>query len=99
MSSSAFADEVTYLINTRSDTGKILLGAAFTDSDEWEVNGYVILEHDSKASFIGSWTRSGKIEGIDHNGDMYLFDVITVLNDTQAIYLTDNYLFKLTNND
>ena len=91
MSSSAFTEEVTYLIRTQSHTGDNLQGAAFTDSDQWEVNGYVLLEHELKSSFIGSWTRSGKIEAVDHNGDMYLFDVIRVLDDIQAIRLTNNY--------
>jgi len=91
MSFSAFADEVTYLIHTRSDTGEVLQGTAFADTDQWEVVGYIILEHDSKSSFVGSWTRTGKIEAIDRHGDMYLFDVVKVLDDTQAINLTDNF--------
>lgn len=87
LSSIASADEVvTYLVQTRSDAGELLQGAAFTDSDQWEVDGYVILESDSsRASFFGSWTMSGMIEAVDSNGDMYLFNVIGVLNDTSVI--------------
>ncbi len=88
LSSIASADEaVTYLVQTRSDAGELLQGAAFTDSDQWEVDGYVILESDSRAraSFFGSWTMSGMIEAVDSNGDMYLFNVIRVLNDTSVI--------------
>lgn len=92
LSSIASADEaVTYLVQTRSDAGELLQGAAFTDSDQWEVDGYVILESDSRASFFGSWTMSGMIEAVDSNGDMYLFNVIRVLNDTSVIKQTDNF--------
>ena len=84
--STANADEsITYLIHTRSDTGDLIQGAAITDSDHWEVGGYVILGHELRASFVGRWNRMGKIEAVDSNGDMYMFDVIRVLNDTRAI--------------
>ena len=90
--SSASADElVTYLIHTHTKTGETLQGTAFTDSDRWEVNGYVMLEQNSRASFVGSWTRQGKIEVVDSYGTMYMFDVIRVLNDEQALNLTDYF--------
>ncbi len=77
--------------HAQSDAGELLQGTAFTDNVQWEVDGYVILEYDSRASFIGSWTRSGKFEAVDSSGDTYLFDVIRVLNDTSVIRLTDNF--------
>ena len=91
ISSTASADKVTYHVDTRSYTGEYLQGVAFADSDQWEVDGFVILEPNSRTSFVGSWTRMGTIEAIDSNGDMYMFHVIGVLNDTDAINLTDNF--------
>lgn len=87
----ASADEFTYLVHTQSNTGNFLQGAAFTDSDRKEVDGYVVLEHDTRARFAGFWTRSGKIEAVDRYGNMYVFDVVKVLNNTQAINLSDNF--------
>ena len=85
--STASADElVTYLIHTHSDNGELIQGAAFTDSDQWEVDGYVMVEHDIKTRFTGMWTRMGKIEAIDSFGKMYMLDVIRVIEDTQDIY-------------
>lgn len=93
ISSTASADEYTYLIHTRSDTGELIQGAAFTDSDQWEVDGYVMLERDSdsRTRFTGMWTRFGTIEAVDSYGKMYTFDVIRVLNDMQALELTNNF--------
>lgn len=91
LSTTAFADEVTYHIYTHSDAGGYLQGVAFADSDEWEVGGYIIFEHDARTSFVGSWTRMGTIEAVDSNGDMYMFAVKGVLNDAQAINLTNNF--------
>lgn len=80
--STASADElVTYLIHTHSDNGDLIQGAAFTNSDRWEVDGYLMLEQNTKVRFIGSWTRQGTIEAVDSNGIMYLFDIVSVLND------------------
>ncbi|QMU60479.1 MAG: hypothetical protein GKR92_01695 [Gammaproteobacteria bacterium] len=91
--SAASADEiVTYLIYTRADTGEIIQGTAFTDSDQWEVDGFVMLEHDKKTKFTGSWTRQGTIEAVDINGNMYMFDVVMVINNDQALTLTGIYL-------
>jgi len=91
--STASADEiVTYLIYTRTDTGEFIQGAAFTDSDQWEVDGFVILEHNKKTRFTGSWTRQGTIEAVDSHGKMYMFDVVTVLEGEQALYLTGIFL-------
>ena len=91
--STASADEVvTYLIHTRTDTGEFLQGAAFTDSDRWEVNGFIMLKHDKRVRFTGSWTRMGTIEAVDSRGKMYMLDVVTVLNDNQAPYLTGIFL-------
>lgn len=90
--STAYADElVTYLIHSHSNSGELIQGAAFTDSDQWEVDGYILLEQDKRARFVGSWTRQGKIEAVDSYGTMYMFDVIRVLNDEQALNLTDNF--------
>ena len=90
--STASADElVTYLIHTRSDTGDLIQGAAFTDSDRWEVDGFIMLEHDAITRFTGMWNRLGKIEAVDSNGDMYMLDVVRVLNDSAVINLTDNF--------
>lgn len=90
---SASADEiVTYLIFTRTDTGEFLQGAAFTDSDRWEVDGFVMLEQDKRVRFKGSWTRQGLIEAVDSYGNMYMFDVVTVLESEQALYLTGIFL-------
>ncbi len=91
LSSTVSADEVTYHIYTRSYTGEFLQGVAFADSDQWEVGGYIILEHDARTNFVGSWTRMGTIEAVDSNGDMYMFDVKGVLNDVQAMNLTNNF--------
>ena len=91
--STASADEiVTYLIYTRTDSGEFIQGAAFTDSDRWEVDGFVILEQDKRVRFTGSWTRQGTIEAVDSYGKMYMFDVVTVLDGEQALYLTGIYL-------
>ena len=91
--STAPADEiVTYLIYTRTDTGEIIQGAAFTDSDQWEVDGFVMLEGNKKTKFTGSWMRQGAIEAVDIYGEMYMFDVVMVLNDEQALTLTGIYL-------
>jgi len=91
--STASADEiVTYLIYTRTDTGEFLQGAAFTDSDQWEVDGFVILEHNKKTRFTGGWTRHCTIEAVDSHGKMYMFDVVTVLEGEQALYLTGIFL-------
>ena len=91
--STASADEiVTYLIHTRTDSGEILQGAAFTDSDRWEVSGFVVLEHDKRVRFTGSWTRMGTIEAVDSHGKMYMFEIVTVLNGEQVPYLTGIYL-------
>jgi len=69
LSSIAFADEVvTYLVQTRSDVGELSQGAVFTNSDQWEVDGYVILEQTQEPVFFGSWTMSGMIEAVDSNG-------------------------------
>lgn len=81
----ASAAEYTYLVHSQSNSGEFLRGAAFADSDRLEVDGYVILESDPRARFAGNWTRSGKIEAVDRYGNMYVFDVIKVLNDFQAI--------------
>ncbi len=89
--STAFADKYVYLINTHSSSGEFVQGAAYTDSNRLEVNGYVILKHDSKASFAGVWTRSGKIEAVDRYGNVYLFDVIKVLDDKQVKNLVHNF--------
>ena len=43
-----------------------------------------MLKHNVTASFAGSWTRTGKIEAVDLNGNVYLFDVIRLLSDQQA---------------
>jgi len=91
--STASADEiVTYLIYTRTDTGEIIQGTAFTDSDQWEVDGFVMLEANKKTRFTGSWTRQGTIEAVDIYGKMYMFDVVMVLNDEQVLTLTGIYL-------
>ena len=91
LSATAFAEEVTYHIYTHSNSGEYLQGVAYSDSDQWEVGGYIILEHDTRTSFVGSWTRMGTIEAVDSNGDMYMFAIKGVLNDTQAIKLSDNF--------
>lgn len=91
LSATAFAEEVTYHIYTHSHSGEYLQGVAFTDSDQWEVGGYIILEHDLKTRFVGSWTRMGTIEAVDSNGDMYMFAVKGVIENSQAINLTDNF--------
>lgn len=91
MLSTASAEEYTYLIHTRSDAGELIQGAAFTDSDQWEVDGYVMLEGDSRTRFTGMWTRLGKIEAVDSDGKMYMFDVIRVLNNKQVLELTNNF--------
>lgn len=89
MISAASADEiVTYLIYTRTDTGELIQGAAFTDSDQWEVKGFVVVEQNKRVRFTGSWNRLGTIEAVDSNGTMYMFDVVTVLDREQALYLT-----------
>ena len=86
--STASADElVTYLIHTHTQTGETLQGAAFTDSDRWEVDGFIMLEHDTLTTFTGMWTRMGKIEAVDSHGAMYLLDVIRVLDDHQSLSL------------
>jgi len=91
--STASADEiVTYLIYTRTETGEFIQGAAFTDSDQWEVDGFVMHEHNKKIRFTGSWTRQGTIEAVDSNGKMYMFDVVMVLNNEQALTLTGIFL-------
>ncbi len=91
--STASADEiVTYLIYTRTDSGELIQGAAFTDSDRWEVAGYVILERNERVRFTGSWNRLGAIEAVDSNGKMYMFNVVTVLDGEQAQYLTGIFL-------
>jgi len=87
----ASADEFTYLVHTQSNSGADLRGAAYTDSDRKEVDGYVVLEHDPRARFAGVWTRLGKIEAVDRYGNMYVFDVIKVLNASQAMNLYDNF--------
>lgn len=85
--STASADElVTYLIHTHSDNGELIQGAAFTNSEQWEVDGYVMNDHDIKTRFTGVWTRTGKIEAVDSLGKMYMLDVIRVIEDTQDIY-------------
>ena len=90
--STASADElVTYLIHTHSNTGELIQGAVFTDSDQWEVDGFIMLEHDAITRFTGMWTRMGTIEAVDSNGDMYMFNVIRVLNDSSFLKLTDNF--------
>lgn len=83
--SAVSADEITYLIHTHSDSGALLQGAAYTDSDKWEVDGYIMLEHDSRAEFTGMWTRFGKIEAVDSDGNMYVFDVIGELSDSKIL--------------
>ncbi len=78
---------LTNLIYTHTDTGVLLQGAAYTDSDKWEVDGYIMLEHNSRAEFTGMWTRFGKIEAVDMDGNMYVFDVIGELSDSQILSL------------
>lgn len=91
--STASADEIVpYLIYTRTDTGDYIHGAAFTNSDQWEVDGFVVLEHNKKTRFTGSWTRQGTIEAVDVYGKMYTFDVVMMLNDDQALNLTGIFL-------
>jgi len=91
--STASADEiVTYLIHTRTDTGEFLQGAAYSDSDRWEVNGFINLKHNRKVRFTGSWTRLGTIEAVDSDGKMYMFDVVTVIDQGEALNLTGIYL-------
>ncbi len=93
MFSTTSADEiVTYLIHTRTDTGEFIQGAAFTDSDRWEVAGFVILEQNKRVRFTGSWNRQGSIEAVDSHGKMYMFDVVAVIDSTQAFYLTGIFL-------
>ncbi len=80
---SAFAEEATYLVEAQSSSGPIQ-GAVFTNSNEYRVSGFVMLKHNVTASFAGNWTRTGKIEAVDLDGNVYLFDVIKLLNDQQA---------------
>ena len=90
VSSSVIAEEQIYLVRSHVTSGNVIQGAAYTDTDLWEVSGYVLLKHDAKAKFAGFWTRSGKIEAVDGNGNMYVFDVIRVLSKWQAMYLAEN---------
>ena len=91
--STASADElVTYLIHTHSETGDLIQGAAFTDSDQWEVDGFIMLQHDAVTTFSGMWTRMGTIEAVDSNGEMYMFNVIRVLHEPQSQNLTDAFV-------
>ena len=89
--SSVSAEEDIYLIRAQSNENALIQGAAYTDSDQLEVSGFVVLEYDSRASFVGTWTRAGDIEAVDRYGNMYLFKVIRLLNDVQAI----NFAHKL----
>ena len=90
VSTLAIAEERIYLVRSNASSGDVIKGAAYTDTDLWEVSGYVMLKHDAKAKFAGFWTRTGKIEAVDGYGNMYLFDVVKVLNRWQAMYLADN---------
>lgn len=90
VSFSAIAEERIYLVHSQPSAGNVIHGAAYTDTDLWEVSGYVMLDHDAKAKFAGIWTRTGKIEAVDGYGNMYVFDVIKVLSKWQAMYLADN---------
>ncbi len=84
LSQSAFAEEYTYLVQAQVDVNSTIRGAAYTYSDRVEVNGFVVLDQNPRTGFEGVWTRSGKIEAVDDYGNMYLFDVIRLLNDKQA---------------
>ena len=90
VSTLVMAEERIYLVHSNVSTGDVVKGAAYTDTDLWEVSGYVMLEHDVKTKFAGFWTRSGTIEAVDGYGNMYVFDVIRVLSKWQAMYLSDN---------
>ena len=90
VSCSIYAEEVVYLVHSTSSTGSFIQGAAYTNSDRLEVDGYVVLERKSRVGFAGIWTRSGKIEAVDRYGNMYLFDVIGVLEDKQARNFAQN---------
>ena len=79
------AEEVTYLISSQTSNQDIVYGTAITDSDQYEVYGIVKVGLDSISEFAGMWTRAGKIQAVDKQGNMYLFKVIHVVTDTQSI--------------
>ncbi len=88
--STALADNATYLVEAKSSTG-IVQGAAFTNSNEYQVNGFLVSEYNVTHSFSGVWTRLGKIEAVDRQGNMYSFDVIKLLNDAQTRILVHRF--------
>lgn len=90
ISFTASAEEVTYLVSSPYIEQDVVYGAAVTESDKLEVYGVVKLGTDTESNFAGVWTRLGKIQAVDQQGNMYLFDVIRVLNSSQAFDFVHN---------